>query len=158
MDIYVIAKTSWQMFGLKLRCWSSDKVQCAATGSPGYLCPLSKNMFWPYVPHLEGYLLLKPFSFTHAWHNRSWQVVFAHAAEAKHILHKWNGKKRSDPAVVNRKVSPESRRHCQKSRRDLSLALGYKNKRLYYCSFRCVSPTDTLSRPQHSVKAYDPFL
>lgn len=67
-----------------------DTAQHAATGGPGNLCPLSKNMFWPSVPHLEGYLLLKPFFLCSHMTQCHWQDIFAHSVKAKHIFFKWN--------------------------------------------------------------------
>lgn len=57
--------------------------QSAATGSPGNLSLLSKNMFWPSVPHLECYLGLKPFFPAALITQCSWQVLFSHPATAK---------------------------------------------------------------------------
>lgn len=74
----------------------------------------------------------------------SWQILFAHPAKAKHILHKWNQKKRrSFVAIVSRILLREAIWRCQKTRLELSLVIQFKNKRLLYGSYKCAT-TDTL--------------
>lgn len=71
-----------------------DRAQCTATGCPGNLCPPSKNMFWPSVPHLVEIFTTEAILFCKSMTQYSWQVLFAHPAKAKHILLKWKHKKK----------------------------------------------------------------
>lgn len=62
-------------------------------------------------------------------------------------------KKRSYVAIVNRTLTRKPIWHCQKTRRELSLAIQLKNKRLLYGSYKCAT-TDTLKKlswHQHSI-------
>lgn len=71
-------QTSPSPFSLSVKSCSrwGDRAQHAATGSPGNMRPPSKNMFWPSVPHLEGYLLLKPLFPAATWHNALDRIYF----------------------------------------------------------------------------------
>lgn len=62
-----------------------DRAQRAATGSPGNLCPLSKNMFWPSAPHLEAYSLGKAILLGSRMTQYAWRVLFWHPEIAKQL-------------------------------------------------------------------------
>lgn len=79
-----------------------DRAQHAATGSPGNLCPPSKNMFWPSVPHLEGYLLLKPFFSAATWHNTLDRFYFDTLKEQNIFTQMKPKNQRSCVAIVSR--------------------------------------------------------
>lgn len=120
-----------------------DRAQHAATGSPGNLCPPSKNMFWPSVPHLEGYLLLKPFFSAATWHN-TLDRFYLHTLQKQNIFcTNETKKKRSYVAIVSGILMREAIWHCQKTGVALSLVLQLKNKGLLYGSYKC-TVTDTL--------------
>lgn len=99
------------------------------------VCATSGGIFTPKAILLCGHMT-----------QYSWQVLFAHHAKAKHILHKRNqggGKKRSYEAIVSGMLSREAIWHCQTTGGELSLAIQFKNKRLLYGGYKCAT-TNTL--------------
>lgn len=132
-------------FSLSVKSCSrwGDRAQHAATGGPGNLRPPSKNMFWPSVPHLGGYLLLKPFFSAATWHN-TLDRFYLHTLQKQNIFCTNETKnKRSYVAIVSRILLREAAWHCWKTRVELSLVIQFKNKRLLYGSYKCAT-TDTL--------------